>query len=98
MRKVIYVLDLLPKKKTTRRNKLGGNHKSHFKTRFLERVGERCWEPIYQELKVKVLMNASNCKVSPKNHRRQEHIIKYKNMFLKIVFDKDTREMVTLLS
>ena len=96
MAKVKYVLDLLPKK-TKCRNKLGANHKSHFKTRFKERFGERCWEPVYQELKAKVLKN-NNYKLSKKNLRRQEHVIRYKNMNLKIVFDKDTREMVTLLS
>lgn len=87
------VYDFLPKKAKSK-NKKSCDQKGHFKTRFQERVGVRCTEEIYQNLKSQI--NGKN----PLHNNvpdRPIYLIDYLNMKLRIVYDKKTKSLVTVI-
>lgn len=87
------VFDFLPKN-TKSKNQTSINQKSHFKTRFYERVGERCSESIYQELKSQI--NGAE-PYRNNNPQRPIYLLSYKNFQVKVIYDKNTKSLVTII-
>lgn len=93
------VLDLLPKKKrknTDITKTYQESIKSHFKTRWFERVGTTLTEAKYQRLKV--VVRSQGEKILVQDNGRVRYMVKFEGITFKVIFDPNKTELVTLLS
>lgn len=70
--------------------------RAHFKTRYHERFGLSCDQELYQKIKDRVLSN-TNYRPDRNHIGREVHIIKWKGGSIKVVYDRTTKQLVTLL-
>jgi len=79
--------------KTKSKSELSINQKTHFKTRYFERVGVRCIEPIYQNIMFKLRSGKLKC---TRIGDRKGYELKVEAHSYEIIYDTKTDTLVTI--